>query len=208
MLPIRTYSLLAVTCALSACSGMSEQACLGSDWRTIGFEDGTSGRPVSTIGNYRHACSKHGVSPDLDSYRAGHAEGVEIYCRPGHGFEVGRSGAIYQGVCPAGLEAEFVASYNSGRRLYELESALRQVDSQIASNNRAQESIKQELTAIAATMASSETSAEERVALVSRAADLGRRHGELSAETDALKQQRVLHEQDLREYQQTLAFGF
>jgi hypothetical protein len=185
---------------------MSEQACLISDWRAVGFEDGAAGRSVTNIGSYRQACSKHGVSPDLDAYRAGHAEGVEIYCRPNHGFEVGRSGATYQNVCPANLESDFLAAYDSGRRLYELESALRRVDSQIASNVRAQEGIRQELTAIAASMVSGETTAEERVLLVSRTAELGRRYGELSAETDALKRERVVHEQELLKYQETLAF--
>jgi hypothetical protein len=121
---------------------------------------------------------------------------------------VGRSGASYQGVCPANLEPDFIAAYNSGRHLYELQSALQRVDNQIASNYRAQENIKQELTEIAASMVGSETSAEQRVLLVSRAADLGQRYGQITAETDSLREQRVLHELDLREYQQTLALGF
>jgi Protein of unknown function (DUF2799) len=198
---------LAMISALTACTGMSEQACLVSDWRTVGFEDGTLGRSVGTIGSYRDACSKHGVTPDLDSYRAGHSEGLQVYCRPSQGFDVGHRGATYQGVCPADLEAEFLAAYNSGRHLHELEYALREVDNLIASNYRAQENIKQELTAIAASMVSNETTAEERVLLVSRAADLGRTYGELSASIDALTHERVGHERNLREYQEILAFG-
>ena len=96
-------------------------------------------------------------------YRAGHSEGVQVYCRESNGFAVGHSGAAYQGVCPADLEAAFVAEYNSGRRLHDLESALRNVDSRIASNYRAQEGIKQELTSIAATMIAADTTAEQRV---------------------------------------------
>jgi hypothetical protein len=196
---------LAGASLLAGCAGMSEQACLVSDWRAVGFEDGAEGRSVTTIGNYRQACSKHGVTPDLDAYRAGHAEGVEIYCRPNNGFEVGRSGATYQGACPANLESAFLANYDSGRRLYELESTLQQIDGQIASNARAQESIRAELTAIAATMISNATTAEERVLLVSRSAELGSKYAELSASTDALKRERVVHEQELRRYQETLA---
>jgi hypothetical protein len=184
---------------------MSEQACLVSDWRAVGFEDGAAGRAVTTIGRYREACSKHGITPDLDLYRAGHGEGVEIYCRPNNGFEVGRSGGTYQGVCPANLESAFLANYDSGRRLFELQSALQRIDSQIASNARAQESIRTELTAIAATMISATTTAEERVLLVSRSAELGSKYSELSASTDALKRERVVVEQDLRAYQETVA---
>lgn len=192
-------------CALTGCAGMSEQACLVSDWRAVGFEEGATGRSVTSIGHYRQACSKHGVTPDLDAYRAGHAEGVEIYCRPNNGFEVGRSGATYQGVCPANLESAFLANYESGRHLFELESALRRIDSQIASNAAAQESIRAELTAIGVTMISNETTAEERLLLVSRSAELGSTYAELSASTDALKRERVVHEQELRRYQETLA---
>jgi hypothetical protein len=205
------FKLLSVTIAfgLSAgCAGMSEQACLSSDWRTVGFEDGAAGRPVARIGQYREACTKHGVSPDLDGYRAGHRDGVVSYCTPGNGFDAGRRGAAYQGVCPAELEPDFIVAYRSGRHLYELESALRNVDARIAANGREQEQIKRELTEIAASIASTETSADERVALVARAADLGRRHGELTAETDALKEDRVIHERDLADYRQTLAAGF
>src|SRR5882672_4511339 len=109
---------------LAGCSGMSEQACLTSDWRTVGFEDGSVGRSEAAIANYRKQCAEHGVAPDLDAYRAGHADGVQVYCRLGNGFDVGHSGAAYQGVCPASSETDFVAAYNSGHRLYELESAV------------------------------------------------------------------------------------
>lgn len=204
---IKTLLILGSSALLVACAGMNEQACLSTDWATVGFEDGAAGRPESSIGRYRQQCGKHGVSPDLASYRAGHAQGVETYCRPGKGFDVGRSGAIYRNVCPAHLEPEFVAAYDSGRRLFELESSLRDVDNRIAYNKREQKSIKQELTSIAAAMISSETTAEERVHLVARTAELGERHGELEAETEQLERDRVVHEQALLDYRDTLAYA-
>ena len=146
----RIVALCAVGYVLAGCSGMSEQACVTADWRTVGFEDGTMGRLAGNIGSYRNACAEHGVAPDLEAYRAGHAEGVQLYRRESNGFAVGHSGAVYQGVCPADAEAAFVREYESGRRLYELESALRNVEARIASNYRTQEGIKQELTAIGA----------------------------------------------------------
>jgi hypothetical protein len=208
MSSLRFVTVLSVAALLGGCAGMSEQACLMSDWRSVGFEDGTLGRPVGTIGNYRQACVEHGVSPDLDAYRAGHAQGVEVYCRAAHGFEVGRSGALYQGVCPANLVGDFLASYNSGRRLYELESALRRVEGRIASDHREQQSIRDELTSIAAKMVASDTTTEQRVLMVSRSSELGRRYGELTAEIENLERERVVHELALHDYQQTLAAGF
>ena len=195
----------AVLATLAGCAGMSEQACLTTDWRTVGFEDGSLGRSEAHIANYRKACSEHGIAPDLEAYRAGHAEGVEVYCRPSNGFEVGHSGAVYQGVCPAGAAKDFLASYNSGRRLYELESALRTVEAQIQSNYYEQESIRGELTGIAASMVAIETTAEQRIYMVSRTAELGRRYGELTEATKTLERQRANHERELRDYQQTLA---
>jgi hypothetical protein len=191
--------------ALAGCAAMSEQACLTSDWRTVGFEDGSLGRSEATIGNYRKACAEHGVSPDLEAYRAGHSEGVEIYCKPGNGFEIGHSGATYQGVCPASLEQDFVAEYNTGRRLHDLEWALQRVDSQIASNDREQEDIRAELTRIGASMIAGDTTAEQRVLMVARSAELGRHYGELTARTKSLAGERVAHELELRDFQQTLA---
>src|SRR5690606_31049868 len=199
---------LSVLLALAGCAGMSEQACLVSDWRTIGFEDGASGRPVSTIGTYRQQCAKHGVAPDLESYRAGHDAGVESYCRPSRGFDVGRQGGTYHGVCPIELETDFLAAFHSGRRLFDLEASVREIDSRIAANVRAQERIKQELTQIAATIASDETSAEQRVELVARAAELGKRHGELTNENDVLADERVVAALELEDYRETLAYGF
>jgi hypothetical protein len=190
---------------LAGCSGMSEQACLTADWRTVGFEDGTMGRSVANIGSYRNACADHGVAPDLEAYRAGHGEGVEIYCRESNGFAVGHSGASYQGVCPAHLEAAFVSEYNAGRRLHDLESALRNVDARIAGNYRAQENIKEELTAIAARMVATDTTPEQRVAMVTHSADLGRRYGELTTEIRELERDRALAERALLDYEQTVA---
>ena len=204
----RLLSLAAAVYLIAGCSGMSEQACVTADWRTVGFEDGTFGRSEATIGRYRQQCADHGVAPDLDSYRAGHADGVRVYCRESNGFAVGHSGATYQGVCPADLEAAFLAEYNAGRHLNELESVLAGVDSRIAGNYRAQENIKQELTDIAAKMIATDTTPEQRVAMVTRSADLGRRYGELTNEIRDLERDRALAERDLLDYRATLAAVF
>jgi len=187
------------------CAGMSQQACLSSDWRTVGFEDGTQGRSEGNIANYQRQCAEHGVQPNLDAYREGHAQGVEVYCRAGNGFEAGHSGAVYQGVCPKNLEPEFLANYNSGRRLYEFESAVRNIDAQIASNNYEQERIRGELTSIAAAMISKDTKPEDRVLMVSRSAELGRRYGELTNATQSLTAERAVKDRELHDYQQTMS---
>ena len=205
MLATRVLSLGVATYLVAGCSGMSEQACASADWRTVGFESGVAGQSEASIGRYRQQCGEHGITPDLQTYRAGHAEGVRIYCRESNGFAVGHSGATYQGVCPADLEAAFVAEYNAGRHLNELESALARIDSRIASNYRGQEEIKKELTGIAARMILAETTDEERVAMVAHSAELGRRFGALGREIQQLERDRARAERDLLEYRATLA---
>ena len=204
----RILSLGVLAYLVAGCSGMSEQACVSADWRTVGFEDGSLGRPESNIGRYRNACADHGVAPDLETYRLGHAEGVQVYCRESNGFAVGYSGASYQNVCPVDQEAAFVAEYNEGRHLFTLESALASVDSRIAANYRSQENIKQELTTIAASMIASDTTPEQRIAMVTRTAELGRRHGQLTSEIQQLERDRAYAERQALDYRQALAGTF
>jgi Protein of unknown function (DUF2799) len=204
----RTFCAAAGLLLISGCATqMSEQACLATDWHTVGFEDGVAGRSEASIGRYRQSCADYGVTPNLAEYRAGHAEGVEIYCKPGQGFDVGRSGAIYQGVCPAGLEADFLANYDAGHHLYELESAVRSADAELASNQRAHQQIERELTELGIRIASADTPTDERVRLIARVAELGARHGQLGSRDDTLRDQRASAQAELDDYRQTLAFA-
>lgn len=106
---------------LASCATMDESECRTADWRAVGFEDGAAGRPVSEIGRHRRACAEHGVTPDLDAWRDGHAEGARYFCNPANGFRQGRAGREYSGLCPADLEAAFVEAYAAGRHLYDLD---------------------------------------------------------------------------------------
>jgi hypothetical protein len=197
-----------LTVWLAGCAAMNEQECLISDWRAVGFEDGAAGRPVSTVGTYREACSQHGVAPSLDGYRAGHAEGAEVFCQPGTGFEVGRAGAKYHGVCPAELEHAFLDAYNEGRHLHQLETAVRSISSQITGKTRARERLRKDLAAKEAALVREGTSAEERVLLLSESKELARQEGAVERQIIELERERALREDDLLRYRETLAYGF
>ena len=159
-----------------------------------------------SIGSYRQRAPSTASRRISRAYRAGHAEGVQIYCRESNGFAVGPQRRDVSRRVPRGSRSPtFVAEYNSGRRLHELESALASVDSRIASNYRAQEGIKQELTDIGVEMIAGDTTAEQRVAMVTRSADLGRRYGELTTEIQQLERDRALAERALLDYRATLA---
>jgi hypothetical protein len=198
-------TLLAAT--LAGCAGMSEQACLSTDWQTVGFEDGVAGRSPATISRYRQSCADYGIAPDLAEYRAGHDAGVRTYCRAGNGFEVGRSGVRYAGVCPADLESEFLAAYNEGRQLYELEAALLAVDSQIAARMHRSEELAAELVTATSTIVASETTPERRAELMLRVAAIGQEQGRIGKEIEALQVERIQREADLDDYRRQVSFA-
>ncbi len=57
---------------------MSAEECRSADWRTVGYEDGRSGSG-GRIGDHSKACAKIGVTPNLDQYELGRAEGLRQY---------------------------------------------------------------------------------------------------------------------------------
>ena len=106
---------------LSACAtGMSEDECLTADWRGLGERDGAYGETEDKFNQRAARCSDFNIAADLDAYTQGRARGLETYCTPQSGYEEGRAGRRYRGVCPAGLERGFVEDYELGKRLYVL----------------------------------------------------------------------------------------
>ena len=101
---------------------MSANECMATDWRTVGYEDGVSGYSGDRVGHYRKACTKHGVSPDLNSYQHGRDQGLQEFCKPLNGFRTGAHGRGYNGICPDELDGPFLEAYESGRQLYNLRS--------------------------------------------------------------------------------------
>ena len=196
-----------VAVGLSGCAGMSEQECLVTDWRAVGFEDRAAGRAETSIAGFRQACGQHGIAPNLDQYRSGHAEGVEVYCRPSRGFDEGRRGRRYQNVCPLDIEPGFLAAYNEGRQLYELESTLRAIDNQIAARHSRLEAIDKKLANTAIAIIADGTGAERRAELLLETKSLSDEHGAIEIELEELEIQRVLAEGELLAYQETLAYG-
>jgi hypothetical protein len=57
-------------------------------------------------------------------------------------------------------------------------------------------------------MIAAETTAEQRVAMVTRSAEIGRHYGELTTEIQQLERDRAVAERALLDYRQTLAASF
>lgn len=190
---------------LSGCASMNADECAVSDWRAIGYEDGSQGYTAARLGNHRKACAKHGVAPDFQAYQAGRDQGLRQYCRPSRGFNLGTSGSRYNGVCPVDLEPGFVEAFNSGHRLYNLRSSVRSASNQINARQAELERGEERTVAAGIELVAPETTTENRILLLAELKDISERKGELEAEIVALIEERVVYEQQLIEYEAYIA---
>lgn len=131
MKKIIVASLLSFGVLTSGCASLSKQECLTADWKLIGFEDGSQGKPESTIGAHRKSCAKVNVTPDLARYQQGHREGARKYCVKTTAYPLGVNGGAYYGVCPADLEPAFLNAYRAGQELYSITREISNVQSHI-----------------------------------------------------------------------------
>jgi hypothetical protein len=190
---------------LGACTSMSAEECSVLDWRSVGYEDGVAGLPGSHIGQYRKACAKHGVGTDLAAYQAGREMGLKEYCQPANGFRVGSRGEIYQGVCPAPQEHDFLDSYESGHELFTLERRASNARRQLAEKREDLNRIEQEIVSAGATLVATGTTTEDRAHALVETKQLAEEKGRTEVEIADLERDRARYEHDLEAYQATLA---
>ena len=123
----------AAALTLGSCATMSEEQCLAGDWSGQGYSDGLAGLTMSRLDEHAEACAKHGVAPDAAAYAAGRRQGLVQYCTVDKGFEVGRTGSAYAGVCPRDLEGDFLYAYRDGQVVHAAEQALSDARSRVDS---------------------------------------------------------------------------
>lgn len=112
---------LALAVLIAGCAGgMTRAECAGADWAALGFADGREGAPAKVADKRLDDCASDGFAVDRAAFAAGRAEGLKSYCTAAGGFDAGRLGGRYFGVCPASMEPEFLAGFEDGRRLYTL----------------------------------------------------------------------------------------
>jgi len=119
--------------AVASCATMSEDQCLAGAWGEVGYRDGSEGKPMSLLADHEKACAEYGVAPDLVAYRSARADGLNGYCRWERGFEEGRTGDTYHGVCTPAQEDEFLPAYRDGQIVYAAEQALSSARSSVSS---------------------------------------------------------------------------
>ena len=118
--------------AVASCATMSKDQCLAGAWGEVGYRDGSEGRPMSVLADHESACAEYGVSPDPVAYRSARADGLNGYCRWERGFEEGRNGDTYHGVCTPAQEDEFLPAYRDGQIVHAAEQALSSARSSVS----------------------------------------------------------------------------
>ncbi len=176
------------------------------DWRTVGYEDGVAGYSGNRIAQHRKACAKHGVTPDLPDYQAGREAGLHEFCKPSNGFRIGARGNGYDGVCPAEVEREFVAAYETGRQLYTLRTRVSTTAKRIESLHAEIDDIDDHLLAAAAEIMKSDTSVERRAQLVLDTKRMAERRGVAKSEIPEIEADLAHYQRDLADYRAHLNY--
>jgi hypothetical protein len=169
---MRKFALFTVIagCGLLAgsCASLSEEQCLTGDWSGIGYSDGANGYGTGRFGDHVKACEKHGVVPEQAVYMTGRARGLTVYCQPGRGFQVGRTGGSYGGVCPASLEGLFLGGFNDGRVVWDAQQRYDRAQSAINDADNRWNDIERQMREAEARIADPAVSNDEKKALRER----------------------------------------
>lgn len=118
---------------MGGCASMNEDQCRAGDWGGQGYRDGERGFPMERLDAHAKACSKYGIAPEPAHYRSAREDGLRGYCRFERGFDAGRRGENYHGVCRPEEEFSFLPAYRDGLRLHAAESALESARSDLDS---------------------------------------------------------------------------
>ena len=61
---------------------MTAEQCAAINWYDLGKADGLAGQSMTAINDEADLCRPHGVTPDLETYKAGRREGLQTFCQP------------------------------------------------------------------------------------------------------------------------------
>ncbi|MFV2061522.1 MAG: DUF2799 domain-containing protein [Gammaproteobacteria bacterium] len=136
---------LFIASVITSCATLNKDECRTANWKLIGYEDGSNGYPTSRIGEHRKACAEYGISPDLDLYNEGRAEGLHQYCVPATAYNLGRQGSSYQGNCAGYDEARFLSAFNQGIKLFTANAALSQLQKILSQRQEDLSYVKEEI---------------------------------------------------------------
>lgn len=131
--------LLASVVLLDGCASMSENECLVADWRALGYTDGSRGAPVTRFDRYRRDCAEYGVTPDLEKWRAGRVEGLDLFCQVDRAYELGRNGTDLPPDCPEDRRTALHDAWTQGHAWRAVSRDIRVLENEIGEVERALE---------------------------------------------------------------------
>lgn len=107
--------------------------CAEADWFEVGRVDALKGGQAENS-VYLGRCTHLGYTPNFELYEAGWQKGLTEYCTPEHGFDAGRMGFSYNGICPVHLEPSFLKRFKVGAEIAKLEKENSKIDQEIEEN--------------------------------------------------------------------------
>lgn len=206
--PFRVAALAACI-ALAGCHSttLSESQCKANDWYTVGYSDGSRGFDQSRLLQHDDACMAHGVVPDRAQYSAGWRDGIDHYCTPESGFDLGESGGTYRRICPANSEEAFHAAYTNGHTLYVASSEVAELENAIDQRNARITEIKSEMVQSVDGLIAPTTAPTDRVWLLERTKSLSEEQGRLQADIERLNGELAVKRNNLEALRHTLAYN-
>jgi hypothetical protein len=131
------FSLLAALLVLSACQTVTPEQCAAGDWEALGRADAAAGHDISRFEKIVKDCGRQGVTPDAALYQKGWNKGVQLYCTPLNGFNLGRQGKSLSNICPPQVASDFQWSHSLGRQIWTAEDRVRRLERDISSKESA-----------------------------------------------------------------------
>ncbi len=107
---------------------MSIEECQTTHWKDLGYQQGQVGENPDIINDYAKDCSEGGIAVDKEAWSQGYERGLIQYCSPRNGYQEGRNGRSYYGVCD---NEQFNKNYELGRQAYQKENRLKDIQSEI-----------------------------------------------------------------------------
>jgi hypothetical protein len=151
---------------VSGCAAMGKNECLNAQWQSVGYEDGAKGYKTSRIGEYRKSCAEYNVSPNLEDYMQGYAQGLAQWCTPSNGYYQGTRGAVYNGVCPEALASDFEFAMSEGRTVYDYRKKINDQEMLIARMHREYSALEEQISYMEAELISDQVRPQRRRVLL------------------------------------------
>ncbi len=127
---MRFYYPAALLAFLGACASLTPEQCQNANWQSIGYNDGARGRLENYVTHHFDACSKVGITPDVQAWQAGRAQGLLLYCTPNNAYDVGRGGDDLSPVCPASQQRALLQSWDWGQEYYLITQQISNLESE------------------------------------------------------------------------------